>query len=136
RQCPAARHRRESGETPAPALQPANVASRAYAVSVRDGLLSSCCGARSLCGRETWMQLASSSSVSHVARMANDQFYARNSRFRGTFRAGFGAAGARGPIIDQEGRVIPQDELKNSFESRFDFRRSMANPFAQLSRDQ
>jgi hypothetical protein len=82
------------------------------------------------------MQLASSSSVSHVARMANDQFYARNSRFRGTFRAGFGAADVRGPIIDQEGREIPQDELRDSFESRFDFRHSMANPFAQLSRDQ
>jgi hypothetical protein len=68
--------------------------------------------------------------------MANDQFYARNSRFGGTFRAGFGAVDARGPIIDQEGREIPRDELRDPFEPRFDFRRSMANPFAQLTRDQ
>jgi hypothetical protein len=82
------------------------------------------------------MQLASTSSVSHVARMANNHSYARNARFSGTLRAGFSTAGARGPIIDQEGREIPQDELRGSFEPRFDFRRSMANPFAHLSREQ
>jgi hypothetical protein len=82
------------------------------------------------------MQLASASNVSHVARMANHESYARNSRFSGTFRAGVGAAEARGPIIDQEGREIPQHELRDSLEDRFDFRHSMANPFAQLSRDQ
>jgi hypothetical protein len=68
--------------------------------------------------------------------MANNHSYARNSRFSGTFRAGFSTADARGPIIDQDGREIPQDELRGSFEPRFDFRRSMANPFAHLSREQ
>jgi Domain of unknown function (DUF4112) len=52
-----------------------------------------------------------------------------------TFRADFGGAEARGPIIDQDGREIPPDSLHDGFrEFRFDF--TTANPFGNLSREQ
>ena len=60
-----------------------------------------------------------------------------NTRFRPgrTSRANFGAAEARGPVIDQEGREIPPELLQEGFrEFRFDF--GAANPFGNLTREQ
>jgi hypothetical protein len=48
------------------------------------------------------------------------------------------AAGAgRGPVIDEEGREIPDASLRTQFEGlRFDFGHSAANPFGDLTREQ
>jgi Domain of unknown function (DUF4112) len=52
-------------------------------------------------------------------------------------RADFSAAEARGKIIDQEGREVPQETPRPSFGgAHFDFRHSAANPFGQLTREQ
>jgi Domain of unknown function (DUF4112) len=71
--------------------------------------------------------------------MANDQIYPRKTT-RGAGGA-FRAASAQGPIIDQEGREIPQEAFGDRFGPRgggfrFDFAHSRANPFANLSREQ
>src|SRR6201987_3902021 len=56
-------------------------------------------------------------------------------RANGPSRANFGAAEARGPVIDQEGREIPPESLEQGFrEFRFDF--TAANPFGNLTREQ
>ena len=56
-------------------------------------------------------------------------------RGRTASRANFGAAEARGPVIDQEGREIPPESLEQGFrEFRFDF--GNANPFGNLTREQ
>ena len=69
--------------------------------------------------------------------MAQDPIHPRSPRSAGTSRAPFGAAQARGPVIDQEGREIPREELEPPRGGlRFDFRHSAANPFAQLTRGQ
>ena len=50
-------------------------------------------------------------------------------------RAAFTAAEARGPIIDQEGREIPEESLRpQSAAFRFDF--GAASPFGNLTREQ
>jgi hypothetical protein len=66
--------------------------------------------------------------------MSNDQVYARaTARSQRPFRG----AQARGPIIDQEGREIPEETLHPRFQGfRFDFGNSSANPFAHLTREQ
>jgi len=52
-------------------------------------------------------------------------------------RADFGATEARGKIIDQDGREIPQETPRPSFGgAHFDFRHSTVNPFGQLTREQ
>lgn len=52
-------------------------------------------------------------------------------------RADFGATEARGKIIDQDGREIPQETLRpQSGGLHFDFRHSTVNPFGQLTREQ
>jgi len=52
-------------------------------------------------------------------------------------RADFGAAEARGKIIDQDGREIPQETPRPSFGgAHFDFRHSTVNPFGRLTREQ
>jgi hypothetical protein len=59
----------------------------------------------------------------------------RPARSRGSnaFRGG----SARGPIIDQDGREIPAETLGAQFQQfRFDFGRSSANPFGDLTREQ
>jgi Domain of unknown function (DUF4112) len=73
---------------------------------------------------------------------ANDQAF-RNPRSAGTSRASpFDAAGARGKIIDQDGREIPQGNAPPFGQGfgeggfHFDFRHSTANPFGQLTREQ
>jgi hypothetical protein len=51
-------------------------------------------------------------------------------------RADFSTAEARGKIIDQDGREIPQETLRPSSGFHFDFRHSTVNPFGQLTREQ
>jgi hypothetical protein len=52
-----------------------------------------------------------------------------------TSRATFRGPEARGPLIDQDGREIPEETLGPQFRSfRFDF--GSANPFANLTREQ
>ncbi len=51
-----------------------------------------------------------------------------------TSRARFSQAEARGPVIDQEGREIPAEDLRRSGPFQFDF--ATANPFGNLSREQ
>jgi len=83
--------------------------------------------------------------------MSNDETFAprgarpAEARPGTTSRAGFRGAEARGPIIDQEGREIPQEMLKETLRSnlgqqfqgfRVDFGQSSANPFANLTREQ
>jgi hypothetical protein len=51
-----------------------------------------------------------------------------------TSRVTFSQAEARGPVIDQEGREIPDDLLRRSGPFSFDF--STAKPFGNLSRAQ
>ena len=68
--------------------------------------------------------------------MANNQAFRRPQAGR-TSRAAFSAAEARGKIIDQEGREIPEEAPSSSFGGfHFDFRHSAANPFGQLTREQ
>jgi Domain of unknown function (DUF4112) len=48
-----------------------------------------------------------------------------------------GNAPGRGPVIDQEGRKIPEASLRTTFERlRSDFGRSGASPFGNLTREQ
>jgi hypothetical protein len=63
------------------------------------------------------------------------------SRSTGAADATFDGASARGPIIDQDGREIPQENLGSTLGSkfqgfRFDFGHSSANPFGNLTREQ
>src|SRR3954453_6021352 len=52
-------------------------------------------------------------------------------------RAPSGRAQARGPVIDQEGREIPDASLRGQFENfRIDFGQAGANPFGNLTREQ
>src|SRR5258708_6968508 len=52
-----------------------------------------------------------------------------------TSRTGFGDGDARGPIIDQDGREVPPESVRDGFrEFRLDF--GSANPFGNLSREQ
>ncbi len=68
--------------------------------------------------------------------MANDQAF-RNPRAARASRATFSAAEARGKIIDQDGREIPQGTAPPFGEGfQFDFRHSTANPFGRLTREQ
>src|SRR5260370_36323948 len=74
--------------------------------------------------------------------MSNEEILVPNARSRSggsgrTSRATFGDPEARGPIIDQDGREIPQESLGAQFNSfRFDCCHSTANPFANLTREQ
>jgi hypothetical protein len=68
--------------------------------------------------------------------MANDQAF-RNPHAARASRATFNAAEARGKIIDQDGREVPQGAGPAFGEGlHFDFRHSAANPFGQLTREQ
>src|SRR5262249_51557554 len=57
----------------------------------------------------------------------------RSARSGHTSRAEFSVAEARGKVIDQEGREIPQ---QGQAFGGFGFRHSAANPFGQLTREQ
>ena len=68
--------------------------------------------------------------------MSNDDIYTpprpRNQQSRSR-----PSSGGRGPVIDQEGREIPEPNLHAQFEGlRFDFGHSAANPFGDLTREQ
>jgi hypothetical protein len=70
--------------------------------------------------------------------MHNDETYSRGATRAGrTSGAAFGGPQTRGPIIDQEGREIPQEALGAQFQGfRFDFGTSSAPPFDNLTREQ
>ena len=67
--------------------------------------------------------------------MSNEDIYTpKRSR---TERPSSGRAQGRGPVIDQEGREIPDPSLRGQFENfRIDFGQSSANPFGNLTREQ
>ncbi len=81
-------------------------------------------------------QLAPALGVTHLMAMSNEEILIPEpARARTKSRATFGGAQPRGPVIDQEGREIPQESLGPQFQSfRFDF--GTANPFANLTREQ
>jgi hypothetical protein len=67
--------------------------------------------------------------------MSNDDTYTppKHARAERPFPGG----PTRGPVIDQEGREIPDADPRPQFEGfRFDFGHSSANPFGNLSREQ
>ncbi|HEY0912725.1 MAG TPA: DUF4112 domain-containing protein [Bradyrhizobium sp.] len=72
--------------------------------------------------------------------MSNKDIYFRKpafSRSSGAADATFRAGSARGPVIDQDGREIPQEGLGSKFQGfRFDFGHSSSNPFGNLTREQ
>ena len=68
--------------------------------------------------------------------MSNDDIYSPN---RPRSQRPFAGARAepRGPVIDQDGREIPEAVLQPPFQGfRFDFGSSAANPFGNLTREQ
>jgi len=67
--------------------------------------------------------------------MSNDDIYTPpRSRSGPSSRA---RAAGRGPVIDQEGRELPEANAHTQFEGlRFDFGHSAANPFGELTREQ
>jgi hypothetical protein len=68
--------------------------------------------------------------------VANNQAF-RNPQAGRASRANFSTREARGKIIDQEGREVPEATPGASFGGiHFDFRHSAANPFGQLTREQ
>ena len=70
--------------------------------------------------------------------MSYNPIYSRRSAHRPRAAAAtFDGADARGPVIDQDGREIPAENLGPRFRDfRFDFSHSGANPFANLTREQ
>jgi hypothetical protein len=70
--------------------------------------------------------------------MSNEEILApENTAFRSSRSGSFRSTRSRAPIIDQEGREIPEDSLGDRFERfRFDFGHSAANPFGDLTREQ
>jgi hypothetical protein len=86
-------------------------------------------------------QLASTPRVTHVMAMSNEEILAPNARSRSgssgrTSGATFGGQQARGPIIDQDGREIPEFGSRLGGFPFDDFRHSAANPFGDLTREQ
>ena len=66
--------------------------------------------------------------------MPNDEIYSPN---RPRPQRPFPGAEPRGPVIDQDGREIPDASLRSQFEGfRFEFGTSSANPFGNLTREQ
>jgi len=83
-------------------------------------------------------QLAQPCRVTHLMAMSNEEILAPDhTRFRRSANGRSRSARARGPIIDQEGREIPEEALRDGFQRfQFDFAHSAANPFGGLTRDQ
>ena len=82
-------------------------------------------------------QLALPLRVTHVMTMSNEEILVPNTARGRTSRATFRGAEARGPIIDQEGREIPAESLREQTRGfRFDFGDANANPFGNLTREQ
>jgi hypothetical protein len=75
----------------------------------------------------------------HLMAMSYEEILApEHPRFSRTFGSSQRTrARARAPIIDQDGREIPQESLGEGFQRfRFDFANSAANPFGSLTREQ
>jgi hypothetical protein len=69
--------------------------------------------------------------------MANDDIYTPQRPRSGSERPFRERAAGRGPVIDQDGREIPDAGPRAQFEGlRFDFGQAGANPFANLTREQ
>jgi hypothetical protein len=83
-------------------------------------------------------QLALALRVTHLMAMSNEEILAPDDwRFRRASGGSFRETRARGPVIDQDGREIPQELLGDRFQRlRFDFGHSAANPFGNLTREQ
>lgn len=64
----------------------------------------------------------------------DDIHFAGRAQAPRTSRTGFPEAGARGPVIDQDGREVPEEALRRPGPFQFDF--ATANPFGNLSRAQ
>jgi hypothetical protein len=69
-----------------------------------------------------------------MAMSSHETISRRRPRFGTTSRAAFTGAEARGPVIDQEGREIPQQTSHFDGGFRLDF--GTANPFGNLTRAQ
>ena len=84
------------------------------------------------------MQLASGRSVTHFMTMPNEQVLApEKTNSRRASGGSFRSFRARGPVIDQYGREIPEETLGEGFRrTRFDFAHSTVNPFGELTREQ
>jgi hypothetical protein len=69
--------------------------------------------------------------------MTNDDIiYPTNARFSASRRPSH-VGRPQGPVIDQEGREIPESSLRDGFRQfQFDFTHSSANPFGHLTREQ
>ena len=68
--------------------------------------------------------------------MANEEIISPgDTRFAGSSR-GPSRARPQGPVIDQQGREIPESSLRGFRQFQFDFGQSSANPFADLTREQ
>src|SRR5262249_23970209 len=82
-------------------------------------------------------QLAPPCRVTHLMPMSNEEILAaEHARWRSA-SASSRSARARAPIIDQEGREIPEETLRDGFQRfQFDFAHSSANPFGDLTREQ
>jgi hypothetical protein len=83
-------------------------------------------------------QLAAAFRVTHLMAMSNEEILVpENTSFRNSRSGSSRSARARAPIIDQEGREIPEDSLGEGFQRfRFDIGHSTANPFGDLTREQ
>ncbi len=68
--------------------------------------------------------------------MANEEIISPgDARFAGSTLGPFRAR-PQGPVIDQQGREIPESSLGGFRQFQFDFGQSSANPFADLTREQ
>lgn len=81
-------------------------------------------------------QLAPVWRVTHLMSMSNEEILVPNPARSGkSSRSHFGGAQPRGPVIDQDGRAIPEASLGAQFQGfRFDF--GGAHPFGNLTREQ
>lgn len=70
--------------------------------------------------------------------MSNEEIISpASARARRNSGAAFGGAEARGPVIDQDGREIPEERFgPQAHGFRIDFGNAIANPFGNLTREQ
>ena len=109
-----------------------NAVARAYSAKVLTGFCDQ--NTRKL-NKRYFDATCASPSRYHLMSMSNDDIYTPpRSRSEQPFRK---RAAGRGPVIDQEGRELPEANLHTQFEGlRFDFGHSAANPFGDLTREQ
>jgi hypothetical protein len=68
--------------------------------------------------------------------MANEEIISPGDARFGTSWRGSSPTRPQGPVIDQEGREIPDSPLRGVRRFQFDFGHSSANPFGDLTREQ